>query len=85
MLRRLLIGLLINAAAFWVAIEVLPNIDFDGRIVELVLIALAFGLVNTFIRPIVKLFTLPVTLVTLGLFSFAVNGLMLLPDAATKS
>lgn len=78
MLRKLLIGLAINAAALWVALELLPSIEFDGRILSLLLISIAFGLVNTFIRPVVKLLTLPLTLVTLGLFSFVVNGLMLL-------
>ena len=81
MIRLLLTRLIINAAALWVAIELIPRAEFDGRIVDLMLVALVFGVVNAFIRPVVKLLTLPVTVVTLGLFSFVVNGLMLLLTA----
>lgn len=78
MRRGLLIGLVINTIALWVAVEVLPNVEFEGRILNLIVIAVAFGLVNTFIGPFVKLISWPLNFVTLGLFSFVVNGLMLL-------
>ena len=74
----LLIGLVVNTVALWVAVELLPNVDFDGGIFNLILISLAFGLVNTYIRPVVELLSWPLNFVTLGLFSFVVNGLMLL-------
>ncbi len=81
---KLLIRLAINAAALWVAIELLPKVDFTGRLLDLLVIVVVFGLVNTFIRPIFKLLTLPLTLVTLGLFSLVVNGAMLLIAAAVS-
>jgi putative membrane protein len=80
-LRLLLIRLAINTVALWVAIELIPRAEFEGRIINLILVALLFGLVNSFIRPFVKLLTLPLTVVTLGLFSLVVNGLMLLLTA----
>lgn len=62
----------------WIALEVVPGVIFDGRFVDLLLLAVVFGAVNTFIRPIAKLLTLPVRAVTLGLFTLVVNGAMLL-------
>ena len=75
---RLIWRLLINAAAVWVAAYVIPGIDFDGEWTDLLIVAAIFGLVNAFIRPIVKLLTLPVTLVTLGLFTIVINGFMVM-------
>jgi putative membrane protein len=79
---NLLLRLLINAFALWATAELLPGFAFDGSFWELLLVALIFGLVNTFIRPIVRLLTLPLTVITLGLFTFVVNGLMLMLTAA---
>lgn len=77
-----LVQLLINAAALAVAVYIVPGLDFDfapeGAVVRFVVVAFIFALVNTFIRPILRLLTLPITLVTLGLFLLVVNALMLL-------
>lgn len=73
---RILVRLAINAAAFWVTATVLPNLEIDGGARNLVLVALVFGLVNTFIRPVARLLTLPLRAMTLGLFTLVVNGLM---------
>ncbi len=74
---RFLLRLLINAAALWVAVQIVPGISYTGDWLPFLGVALIFGVVNAFIRPIVKLFTLPVILLTLGLFALVVNGLML--------
>jgi putative membrane protein len=74
---RFLVRLLINAAALWVAVQIVPGISYTGDWLPFFAVALIFGIVNAFIRPIVKLFTLPVILLTLGLFALVVNGLML--------
>ena len=50
--------------------------------IDLAVVAVVFGLVNALIRPVIRLLTLPLTLVTLGLFTLVVNGLMLLITAA---
>ena len=52
--------------------------DFSGGFFNLVIVAIIFGLVNAFIRPVVKLLTLPINLVTLGLFTLVINTLMLM-------
>src|SRR6186997_1847659 len=65
------IQLLINAAALYVAVLVVDGLDFDfgreGAWLEFILVALIFGLVNTFLKPVLRLLTLPITMVTLGL------------------
>jgi putative membrane protein len=74
--------LIVNMLALVVAGLVVPyfhlKLKFDSDIVYLLALALIFGLINTFIRPIAKLISLPITLLTLGLFGFVVNGLMLI-------
>lgn len=68
---------LITAFGLWVADIALDGVYFDGA-AALFVAALLLGLANAFIRPIVIFLTLPITLVTLGLFLFVVNGAMLL-------
>jgi putative membrane protein len=76
MVRFILRGL-IAAAGLWVAAHIVPGVRIRGW--ETLLIAgLLLGLVNALVRPIVTLLTLPLTILTLGLFLFVVNGLMIL-------
>lgn len=72
-----LIRLLVNAAALWVATRLVPGVSFTGGWLPLLGVALVFGVLNAVIRPVTKLLTCPLILLTLGLFSFVVNGLML--------
>jgi len=69
--------LLINAAALWVATRLVPGISFDGDWRLLFVVALLFGILNVLVRPILKLLTLPILIVTLGLFIFVLNAVML--------
>lgn len=78
---RLAIRLLINAVAIWVAALVVPDMSLDDGFLNLLIVALIFGLVNTFIRPIAKLLTLPLRAATLGLFTLVVNALMVMLTA----
>ena len=74
---RFLIRLLINAAALWVAVKIVPGIDYSGEALPFLAVALVFGLLNAFLRPLLKLLTLPILFLTLGLFAIVLNGLML--------
>lgn len=74
MLQLLLIWSL-NALALLAVASFVPGIHVDGFAAAF-LAALLLGLVNTLIRPVFLVLTLPVTVVTLGLFIFAINGLM---------
>jgi len=76
MVRRILLRLLINAIALWVAVELVPGIYAESPLTILI-VALIFGVINAVIRPIIAFFTCPMILVTLGLFIFVINALML--------
>lgn len=71
----LLVVWLINAVALIAVAYLLPGITVDSFVTALVA-ALVLGLVNTVVRPIFVLLTLPATLLTLGLFIFVINGLL---------
>jgi putative membrane protein len=72
---RLLIVWLINAAALFALPYLMSSIKVDSIFAALGA-ALVLGLINTFIRPLLVLLTLPATLLTLGLFIFVINGLL---------
>ena len=73
-----LLRLLINAAALWVAIQLVGGIDHQGSVWSLLFVALVFGVLNASVRPLFLLLSLPMVIVTLGLFMFVINALMLL-------
>jgi len=81
---RLLISWFINAVALAVAAYVVPMVVPEGIVIagepawlSVAIAALIFGLVNALIRPLLKLVTCPLILLTLGLFTLIINGLML--------
>ena len=74
---RFLIRLLVNAAALWVATQLVPGVSYSGGQMPLFGVALVFGVVNAFIGPVAKILTFPLIIVTLGLFALVINGLML--------
>ena len=80
---RLILRLLVNAAALAVATFLLSGISLtapttQGRVVTLLVVALIFGVLNAVLRPLFKLVTLPLLLLTLGLFLLVINAVMLL-------
>jgi putative membrane protein len=79
---KILIRLLINAAALWVAVRFVPGVTFtgDGRL--LLVVALVFGLLNAVLKPLLILLTLPFMLITLGLFTFVLNAFLLWTTSA---
>jgi putative membrane protein len=80
--RTLLIRWLILGVAIAIAVALVDGINVHGGFWGYVLVAAVLGLVNALIRPIVRLFSKPITFVTLGLFSLVINGLMLVIAAA---
>lgn len=72
---------LINAAALWVAIRIVPGIDFRGHWSLLLGVSLVFGVLNASVRPLLKILSLPLLILTLWLFIFVINGVMLLLTA----
>jgi putative membrane protein len=76
-MRGFVARVLITAFGLWIADLLLASVRFDGA-GSLFLAALLLGVVNAIVRPIVVLLTLPITLLSLGLFMFVINGAMLL-------
>jgi putative membrane protein len=84
-MKAFAIKVVVNAVAIWVATLVVPGIAVGGEgspqwwqtVLTYLVIGLLFGLVNAVVKPVVKLFTLPLYVLTLGLFSFVVNAFML--------
>ena len=76
---RILISWFINAVALAVAVWLLDGLDVTGESawLTLALVALIFGLVNALIRPLVKLLTCLINVLTLGLFTLVINAAML--------
>jgi putative membrane protein len=74
---RFLIRFLTNAAALWVATRIVPGVTFSGGWVPFLAVALVLAVINATLRPLVKVLTCPLILLTLGLFALVVNGLML--------
>jgi putative membrane protein len=72
---RLLLAWLINALALLALKYIMPSITVDSFVTALI-VAVVLGLINTVIRPIFVILTLPVTILTLGLFIFVINGLL---------
>ena len=72
-----LIQIAINAVALYVAVVLVPGLDFHGEWWRFVLVAVAFSLVNTYLRPILRIVTMPISILTLGIFWFVINALML--------
>ena len=75
-MRGFLVRLLITALGLWIADQLLPGIVFTST-GALIVSALLLGVVNAVIRPILLILTLPLTVLTLGLFILVVNGISL--------
>lgn len=74
---RFLLRLLINAGALWIATQIVPGVEHTGPWTALLLVALVLGLLNALVRPLLKLLTCPLIVLTLGLFTFVINALVL--------
>jgi putative membrane protein len=78
----LLLRLLINAGALWVATTLVGGISYTGGAGRFLVVALVFGLLNALVRPILLLLSLPLLILTLGLFTFVLNAFILMMTGA---
>jgi len=77
-MRNLLLRLIINAVALYVATQVgITGLSFKGDWTTIAIVAFIFGLVNALVRPLLTILTCPLMLLTLGLFTLVINALML--------
>ena len=86
---ELIVKILINAVALFVAVKVLPSnllsFNWGNDWWKLLVVALVFALVNSYIKPIVKALSFPISIMTLGLVAFVINAAMLLLVALASS
>jgi len=80
--RSFLAQLVVYSLALSAASWLLDGIRLSGGFFEVMLVALVFGVLNALLKPILLLFSLPLLLLTLGLFAFVVNAVVLLLTAA---
>jgi putative membrane protein len=73
---HLLARFLATAAAVYLTVELVPGIVVSGGWVTVLLIALVWSVITMVIRPILQLLSLPLTIITLGAFSFVLNALL---------
>jgi len=74
-----ILQILVNTAALWVAVAIVPGLNWSGgEWWRFLLVAVAFSLVNSYLKPILRILTLPISIVTLGLFLLVLNALLLL-------
>ena len=76
-MRRLILAILINALALWVAHRYVPGFSVSGDVWTYAVAAVVFAFLNGFIKPVLKIIAFPLMLVTLGLFSLVINALLL--------
>src|SRR3990172_373206 len=72
--------LVVNAIALWVTVAVVPDLDWkdESNLVNILVLALVFGAINSYLKPVLKLLSLPVRLVTFGLFGLVLNAALFL-------
>ena len=77
-MAEFLIRIVLNALALIAAVRIVPGAAFEGDLLQLAAVAAIFGLINAYLRPVMKLLSLPLNLLAFGLVGFAVNTVLLL-------
>jgi putative membrane protein len=73
MIKKLIINIVSSVIGLFLAIHFIPGVSFDGPFWAILLFGSIMGLVNSFIRPVLKILTLPLNIITLGLFGLVLN------------
>ncbi len=72
-MTKFILRWIINAVALFLAVYIVPGVNLQGGVISVVWLALIFGLINAFLRPLLKLLTCPLIFLTLGLFTLLIN------------
>ena len=75
-IQSLLLHIIAGIGGLWLAIQFVPNVVFTGSNQLLLIIGLVLGILNTTLKPLLNLITLPIRILTLGLSSFLINLLL---------
>ncbi|QWK22793.1 phage holin family protein [Thermus antranikianii] len=86
-MRSLLVRLLLNTLALWVVSLVYPGVSFarEAGLLDYLVAGAVWGLANALLRPLLLFLTLPLNLMTLGLFTLMINGIVLYLVAETTA
>lgn len=76
-MTKFLVRLAVNAVAIWLAARWIDGISMSTDTIDILLISFIFGISNAVIKPFITLFSLPFIVLTLGLFTLVVNGVIL--------
>ena len=76
MMKKIIIGVFFNAVALYVVTLLLPDISYTGGLRFFVLGGLVIGFLNTFIKPFMKILSIPLIISTIGLFIFVLNAII---------
>jgi putative membrane protein len=82
---KLFTRIVVTAIALWAATRIVSGITFEGSWIALAGVALLFGILNSVVRPVLTFLAFPILIVTLGLFTFVLNAVMLLLTSALAS
>ncbi|MEO8879946.1 MAG: phage holin family protein [Gemmatimonadaceae bacterium] len=82
---KFLMRIVVTAIALWAATRLVSGITFEGKWIGLAGVALLFGVLNSFVRPVLSFLAFPLLILTLGLFTFVLNAVMLLLTGALAS
>ncbi len=77
MFKQLLVVWFVVAVAIGLTAAIVPSVEIDGGFFALLGVAVLFGLINALIGPLIRLVSIPLTLVTFGLFALVINGILL--------
>ncbi|MBC5996580.1 phage holin family protein [Romboutsia ilealis] len=75
-MKRFSLFIVINAISLFIVSNIMDSM-YIGSLKALLILTLIFGLLNTFVKPIIQFFSLPITFLSLGLFSLVINGIVL--------
>lgn len=76
-MKNFLIGLILSALAVFICAEVLPGVEVEGFL-KAIIVAAVLAILNVLVKPILVILTIPVTIVTLGLFLLVINTVLIL-------
>ena len=75
-MKRVSLFIVINAVSLYIISNLMSSV-YIGSLVSLIMLTIIFGCLNLIVKPVIQFFSLPITLLTLGLFSLVINGIVL--------
>jgi len=73
MIKKILLGIVLNGIALYAVTKLVSDLRYTGGLMFFVIAAIIIGTLNTFVKPLMKLLSFPIVLLTAGLFSFVIN------------